>query len=274
MKRIVTLAIAAIIALTGTFGIQEAYAAEASNKSTTTVTVDTVKNLNVKLYSSNKVTVSWNKHTKADGYQIVKKLSNGKWEIWKTIKDEDTVKYKTATLYKGKTYTFGVKAYRIVDGKKVYSKIKYSSVYIPKVMTRNTKGFSDTTAGKLIKTAKGKLGCRYVSGAAGPSKFDCSGFVYYITKKADVSTTSFSRTTAAGTWSKLMKYSIGSTKLSKAQPGDIVFTASMGGSRITHTAFYYGDNKYIHATNPKQGVTITPASYYGKVIGIVRLPNL
>lgn len=278
MKRILTLTIAAIIALTGTFGMQEAYAAEVSNKNIDVkaekVVVDPVKDVDASLYSSNRVTITWKKNKKADGYRVFRKVSDKEWKIIKTVRNKNTTKYKTVKLSKGKTYTYGVKAYKIVDGKKVFSKIKTDKVYVPKVMKRSTKGFYNTTAGKLIKTAKGKLGCSYVSGAAGPSRFDCSGFVYYISKTANVSTTKFSRTTAAGTWSKLKKYSIGTTKLSKAQPGDIVFTASMGGSRITHTAFYYGDNKYIHATNPSQGVAITPATYYGRVVGIVRLPNL
>ena len=82
------------------------------------------------------------------------------------------------------------------------------------------------------------------------------------------------RELASGIGANLKKYSIGTKSLSKAQPGDIVFTDSMGTGRIIHAAFYYGDGKYIHATNPRTDVAVTSARYYGKVKGIVRLPNL
>ena len=44
--------------------------------------------------------------------------------------------------------------------------------------------------------------------------------------------------------------------------------------RISHVAFYYGGGKLIHATNPRDGVKITPARWFGNIAGIVRLPNL
>ena len=39
---------------------------------------------------------------------------------------------------------------------------------------------------RFISAAKSKLGCRYVRGAKGPDKFDCSGFVYWCLKQAGV----------------------------------------------------------------------------------------
>lgn len=50
-------------------------------------------------------------------------------------------------------------------------------------------GSSSSGGGSLdrfISAAKSKLGCRYVRGAKGPDKFDCSGFVYWCLKQAGV----------------------------------------------------------------------------------------
>ena len=54
------------------------------------------------------------------------------------------------------------------------------------------KGFSgkpSTEADEIIKVAKSKLGCPYVSGAAGPYAFDCSGFVAYCMHRVGIKLT-------------------------------------------------------------------------------------
>lgn len=59
-------------------------------------------------------------------------------------------------------------------------------------------------------------------------------------------------------------------RYSKAQPGDIVF---MGG----HVAFYYGNDKLIHATNSRKGVAITSTKWSGgekRIVAIYRLPEM
>ena len=237
MKRILAITIALIMAFTGVFAGQDvAFAAEQTENTTTVekkVTVAAVESVKAKLYSSNKVVVSWTKNSNADGYQVLKK-SGDTYKVIKTIKSRSTTSYKVTGLKKGQTHRFAVRAYKVVDGKRVYSLRKVAAKYVPKRLTRNTEGFSGTTAGKLIKTAKGKLGSAYVSGASGPNAFDCSGYVYYICKKSNVSTKTVKRTSSSQMWSNLKKYSIGTTNLSKAQPGDIVFTASSGGNRISH----------------------------------------
>lgn len=264
MKRIIAFTIALIIALTGTFSGQDvAHAAS----------VPAVKNMKATLYNSRDVKITWSKDSSVSGYQV-QRYEGSYYNTWKTITSNSTTSYMAKDLKKGKTHKFAVRAYKWIDGKKVFSERKVYYVYVPKVMTINSTGFSNTTAGKLIKTAKNKLGSRYVSGASGPNKFDCSGYVYYICKTADVSTKYVSRTSSSQMWSNLKKYSIGTTDLSKAQPGDIVFTASTGGSKISHVGFYYSKGNLIHATNPRQGVVISQAKYFGKVKGIVRLPNL
>ena len=130
-----------------------------------------------------------------------------------------------------------------------------------------SKGFSGKTitsksADKIIRVAKSKRGCPYVSGAAGPNSFDCSGFVAYCMHKAGIKLT---RGTAASYYKKA--YNVGSN-IKKAQKGDIVLYTAGGG--IGHCALYVGNGNVIHATC-SGGIRIT--TYYGigqSVVAIIR----
>lgn len=76
---------------------------------------------------SKKVTLSWKKVTGAQGYRIYMKKGNGSFSKIKEIKKGSTVSYTKSGLTKGKTYYFKARAYREIDGVKVYgaySKIK------------------------------------------------------------------------------------------------------------------------------------------------------
>lgn len=232
-----------------------------------------VNKVDATLYASNIVTVSWTKAKNVTGYVLYEKKGNN-YDQLRTIRKLNTTSVKVKNVKKGVNHTYAIRTFVKENNKLTFSPYKEDRVFVPKVMTLRTKGFKNTTASKLIKTAKSKLGARYVYGSTGPSSFDCSGYVYYITKKANVSPKKISRTSAASMWNNLRGHSIGTRKLSKAQPGDIVFLSASKNSRISHVAFYYGDDRYIHATNPSEGVKITPTRYYGHVQGIVRLPNM
>ncbi|MDO5522172.1 MAG: hypothetical protein Q4G58_16880 [bacterium] len=78
------------------------------------------------------VTVKWSKTTGAKGYEL--QMSTKKGSSYKTIKEEKSnakVSYTKTKLTKGKTYYFRVRAYQVVNGKKVYT--GYSSVKSVKV---------------------------------------------------------------------------------------------------------------------------------------------
>jgi fibronectin type 3 domain-containing protein len=66
--------------------------------------------------------ITWNKVTGADGYVIYKSSTNksGSFKVLKTIKSGKTVTYTNTNMKKGETYYYKVKAYRVVDGKRVY----------------------------------------------------------------------------------------------------------------------------------------------------------
>lgn len=81
-----------------------------------------------------KVTVKWSKVKGASGYKIYRstKKSSG-FKCVKTVKSGSTVKYVNSNLKKGRTYYYKVRAYRTVDGKKVYG--AYSSAKNVRVYT-------------------------------------------------------------------------------------------------------------------------------------------
>ena len=105
----------------------------------------------------------------------------------------------------------------------------------------------------LVRVALSKKGSRYVSGAAGPTSFDCSGFVMWVYKKA----TGRSLPHYSGAQMQRTKR----VSLSTIVPGDLLFFGP-GGSQ--HVSMYIGKGKMIHATNPSSGVKIDSirAGYY------------
>jgi cell wall-associated NlpC family hydrolase len=95
----------------------------------------------------------------------------------------------------------------------------------------------------LVRVGLNQLGESYVAGAAGPNRFDCSGFTQFVYKKA--------------TGKYLPHYS--GAQMNKARrvgkkhmkPGDLLFFGP-GGSQ--HVAMYIGKGKMVHATNPRTDV--------------------
>ncbi|MFI6000149.1 NlpC/P60 family protein [Streptomyces sp. NPDC051366] len=96
-------------------------------------------------------------------------------------------------------------------------------------------------AGAALAAAKTKLGSAYVSGATGPSAYDCSGLTQWAYKQAGVSITRTTYTQANdGT-------RIGKSQL---QPGDLVLFYS----DLHHVGLYAGNGMVLHASNPRGGV--------------------
>lgn len=219
------------------------------------------RNLVAKIKSTKIVKLDWDKASNAEKYIIYKDK--------KKIKTVKKTSFTVKKLKKNKKYTFKVKAVSHISGEAYYGKAAAIKVKTPKKITMKMKEFSFTNAAKIINIAKSKLRCKYVLGAAGAKKFDCSGYVYYCYKKSGIR--KFKRTTAQGIYYKLRKYYIGRS-LKKAQPGDIILC---GGSKrsISHVAMYYGGGKIIHAANPRKNVCISSARHF-HIVGIIRVPNL
>ena len=81
---------------------------------------------------TNKAILSWKKVSGASGYEVY--VSTSKTSGFKQVKDitsQSTVQYTKTGLKAKKTYYFKVKAYKVVDGKKIHS--SFSSVKSVKV---------------------------------------------------------------------------------------------------------------------------------------------
>ncbi|MYS82807.1 C40 family peptidase, partial [Embleya scabrispora] len=100
-------------------------------------------------------------------------------------------------------------------------------------------------AGAAIAFARAQIGKSYVSGAEGPSSYDCSGLTQASWKAAGVR---LSRTT----WTQVND----GPRVSKGslQPGDLVFFYSDN----RHVGIYIGGGKIIHAPRPGKTVTEAP----------------
>lgn len=93
----------------------------------TAVSLTSVKNA-----GKNTVKVSWKKVTGANGYRVYRSTSkNGEYTSAGFIKKGSTVTFKDKKVSEGKTYYYKIRAYRTVNGKRVYG--PYSAVKSVKI---------------------------------------------------------------------------------------------------------------------------------------------
>ncbi len=105
---------------------------------------------------------------------------------------------------------------------------------------------------KLEKYAKSKLGQKYVWGATGPNRFDCSGFTRYVfSSTAGIKIPRVSRDQA-----KVGKYI---KNIKDLRRGDMVFfdTEKKFTRRVNHVGIYLSNGNFIHASSARKKVIIT-----------------
>jgi len=98
-------------------------------------------------------------------------------------------------------------------------------------------------AGAAIKYALAQIGDRYVFGASGTTRWDCSGLTMRAYQAAGVSLPHYSA--AQSRYGKKVSYS-------SAKPGDLLFY----GNPISHVAIYLGGGKMVHAPRPGSRVKV------------------
>lgn len=113
---------------------------------------------------------------------------------------------------------------------------------------------------KVIAYAVSKVpNGQYVTGAAGPKNFDCSGLVLAAYRQIGVSLPHSSRA--------MFNYGRSVSK-KDLQPGDLIFWYSP----IHHVGMYIGNGKIVHARNPRNDLVIqTLSSYPAPFTGARRL---
>ncbi|MEA5058946.1 MAG: peptidoglycan-binding protein [Candidatus Pelethousia sp.] len=123
----------------------------------------------------------------------------------------------------------------------------YELLYSPNAKESASKAHearSKANISKMIEIAKDKVGSPYVLGSTGPSKFDCSGLVYYCLKEAG---SNRRRLTAAGysqvdDWEKI-------TSMSKLKKGDLIFFYNNGFSKVGHVGIIISSGMMIDASS-------------------------
>lgn len=107
----------------------------------------------------------------------------------------------------------------------------------------------------LIAIAQSKLGCKYVRGAKGPDRFDCSGFVYWCLNQAGVKQGYMTSIR----WRSCEKYKR-ITDMNSLKRGDIL--VFVGKSSATgHVGIYLGNGKMIDAGSSAGKVLIRDSIY-------------
>ena len=120
---------------------------------------------------------------------------------------------------------------------------------------------SNSKGADVVRAALTKLGCPYVWGAKGSTKFDCSGLAYWAIHEVDPELGNQMYTNAAGQ----AKYCHDRGLLvawSELEPGDLVFWVNKkceGCHRwkeIHHVGIYVGDGKVVEASSSKGCVVV------------------
>jgi cell wall-associated NlpC family hydrolase len=112
------------------------------------------------------------------------------------------------------------------------------------------------TGHKVVRQALNYKGTRYRFGGTTKRGMDCSGLVARVW--ADLKMKKIPRASSA-------LYNSGKpVHLAELQPGDLVFFKNTYKRGISHVGVYAGNNKFVHASGHRTGVTITKLSepYY------------
>ena len=134
-----------------------------------------VQNVKASSNSYNSIKITWNKAAGADGYKIYRATSkSGKYSAIKTVTSASTLSYTNTGLTTGKTYYYKVRAYRTVNGSKVYG--SYSSVVSAKPsLSKPSLYLSAGSKKAYIKWSK-------ISGASGYEIYRASSKKGYYSK--------------------------------------------------------------------------------------------
>lgn len=106
-----------------------------------------------------------------------------------------------------------------------------------------------------------RLGARYVYGASGPNRFDCSGFVWSVFQSAGVP---FERTSARAFWSRFQPAS----PEDRTRFGTLVFF-----NNLSHVGIVADEHGFYHASSSRGVIYSTFSGYWSsRIDGFRRVP--
>lgn len=107
------------------------------------------------------------------------------------------------------------------------------------------------------------VGCKYVSGGASPSGFDCSGFTMYCYKN-------YYNIKLPHGANMQTKYGT-KVSLSSMQVGDIIYFDHDHNGKADHVGLYVGNGEMVHASGVKTGVKVSAVSKLKDVFMVRRI---
>ena len=145
-----------------------------------------------------------------------------------------------------------------MENRDIYSQnievISYASTQRAESFNSKNRPYTQPVQSSVIKNeieskAKSFLGTKYVWGATGPSKFDCSGFTQWVYRDSGITIPRVSKDQA-----KVGNY----VQYSNLRRGDMVFfdTKKRRSGIVTHVGIYLGNNNFIHASSGAKKVVI------------------
>lgn len=118
--------------------------------------------------------------------------------------------------------------------------------------TKPATGNLNQKAQAIVNLAKSQVGKGYAWGGNGPDNFDCSGLVQYVYNRA--AGIKLPRVTTD-------QVKVGATvAMDQLQPGDLLYWGSVDAPY--HVGIYIGNNQFVCAATPEQGVVIQTISSY------------
>ncbi|WP_317637278.1 C40 family peptidase [Lactobacillus xylocopicola] len=176
------------------------------------------------------------------------------WDNYQTPKFTGTrIKHgKTVTVLASAIDQKGRSWYQIGEGQWIQARYTVKESISSKVSQGVQASNRADQAQKVVNVANAAVGKAYVQGSNGPSAFDCSGLTQYVYSKATGK--QISRTT----YTQVKKGK--KVSMQNLQPGDLLFWGSA--SAPYHVGIYVGDNQFVHAAAPKQGVVKASLSSY------------
>ena len=118
-------------------------------------------------------------------------------------------------------------------------------------------------SGGFAKFIRSFVGCRYVSGGASPSGFDCSGFTMYCYK------TYYNIKLPHGA-NMQTKYGT-RVSFNSMQVGDIIYFDHDHNGKADHVGLYVGNGEMVHASGVKTGVKCVSVSKLKDVFMVRRI---
>lgn len=188
-------------------------------------------------------------------WNVVRTAVDKKGRLWYMVGDHEWIQARYTVEVTGKkTKAQPKKKRKISKIAQKAKKIKKAKKIVNKTIKKHrASSQAPVNTGSITRLARAQVGKGYVWGAVGPKTFDCSGLVQYVYAHA------VGRTLPRTTYDQVK---VGRTvSMNALKPGDLLFWGST--TAPYHVAIYVGNNQYVNAATPQQGVVLqTISSYY------------